>query len=111
MDRPRYLFLSNKGSRLEKAAATKQKSHHPGLDDGPNFSELFATPSPAFAVNYNDLGNSHDATNEPNGHRLRRLLRRHGAAIHSLTNTSRCGRLRVTPCTVAEWGSKVNESN
>jgi hypothetical protein len=68
----------------------KTEGHHPDLDDGPNFSEIFATPSPGFVVDYNDLGNSYDASNAGNRTRFTALLRHHGAASHSLVDTSRC---------------------
>jgi hypothetical protein len=44
--------------------------------------KVVATPSPGFAVDYNDLGNSYDASNELNPNRSSALLRRHGDAIH-----------------------------
>src|SRR5690348_13440805 len=109
MDRPRYFPLEippskRAAARQQISPPKKRRGHHPGLDDGPNFSEVFATPSPCFAVNYNDLGNLYDASNRLNRLRFRALLRRHGVASHSLRNTSRCGRRRVTPCKLAEWG-------
>jgi len=75
MDRSRLLFLS-------KLSNPKLKGHHPGLDDGPNFSEVVATPSPGFAVDYNDLGNSYDASKGQNSDRFVAKLRRHGALGH-----------------------------
>jgi hypothetical protein len=44
--------------------------------------KVVATPSPGFAVDYNDLGNSYDASNGLNPNRFGALLRRHGAASH-----------------------------
>jgi len=60
--------------------------------------KVVATPSPGFAVDYNDLANSYDAISEPNLNRSDALWRRHGAASHPFRDTGRCGRRRVTPC-------------
>src|SRR2546430_2437871 len=72
-------------------------------------------PSPALAVDFDDLANSYNSGYDANlhSHGAREVLRRHGVASHFFLLCEH-GPLRAAPlppCKVTAWGRRVNQSN